>query len=407
MMSKFQVYLHNIPPTSRAEYHPSGIRDDSRYRSTRVSQVQRDEAIQKRNTQSCRRPHTTIAIPRQTAAHVPVLRSRYCPGELNRARQGDRERIQRCESHTDHMFARPPDNRESSCDVTFLRKLLTLNKKEELLLNKKLAELLVEEEFSRSGDKMGKSFKGCTSSSTLSVYQNRCGRNSFVDKTVQGSPSRQFTRQPRYDMNGRRTFDDSDDEDKEEFEGRVEPTADFTTAESKTWINTTTVIQTKSDLTENMYSKKNSMTVVNKHPVLKTINEEKGDDSEERFYLRNSPFTTNDAAPGNHQSQRGDTDQIKVLGNLVGHCCAAVPSNPRKMTKKVWNFNNIPKTKPENPSRNDRNFNKTNGFDACCTYPCCKGDGSQKTFKEDRNCKLKNNRTRIFNQGDGRTRSTY
>uniref|UniRef100_A0A1B6GT21 Uncharacterized protein n=1 Tax=Cuerna arida TaxID=1464854 RepID=A0A1B6GT21_9HEMI len=300
------------------------------------------------------------------------------------------------------MTKRAPDNKGNNCDVAFLRKLLAMNKKEELLLNKKLAKLLAEE-WKPPEVGTGKGFKGCTSLSALSVYNNHDKRMLLMDNSVQGSTSknRRIPCPPQFDKNGRMVFNDSDEDDEEDFNNRLDPTVEFTSAESKTWINTTTVIKTKSDVSGKVCSKKDSMSVINQRPSLQSKNyDRKHGGIEENIYPRKSFFTANDTYQ-NSQSQKRNTDQNEVLDNMVAHCCVAVPTNSRKIAKKVWDYNNIPKTKPESYPQSGRHMYTTVGFNP---PPCCKGDGNSKTIKENRNCKLKKCRTHIFCHGDGHTR---
>ncbi|XP_046666871.1 uncharacterized protein LOC124358611 [Homalodisca vitripennis] len=399
MMSKFQVYLHDIPTLGRPEKSSSGIRDLNRTRPKKVFQQQNEEPLQKKKADSCGRHHTSLVTPRPITIQSSHLRSHYCLEELRRPQC---DRVLRSASQA-QVTNRAPDTKGENCDVAFLKKLLAMNKKEELLLNKKLAKLLAEE-LKTPEVRTGKGCKGCTSLSALSVYNNHDKRLLLMDSTVQGSPSRnrRVPCPPQFDANGRVIFNDSDEEDTEDFNHRLEPKVEFTSAESKTWINTTTVIKTKSDVSGKMCSKKNSLSVINQRPSLQTKScGRKCGEVEGDSYPRKSFFTASNAYQ-NYQSQKRNTDQSEVLDNMAAHCCVAVPTKPRKMTKKVWDFNNIPKNKPENSSQCGRHI-YTVGLN---TFPCCKGDGTSKMIKEDRNGKLKNSRTQIFCHGDGHTRPT-
>lgn len=326
-----------------------------------------------------------------------ALKSHYCLEELKKqegeylpmyGRKRDRSKNS---SHSTNPRVEPEVKRnENHCDVTFLRKLLAMNKKEELVLNRKLAKLVLEEEFGFENESSSLPVvtKTLFSNTAVSNFDSRNERKfpslnenkvirhkvnhplgcTIDDKTK--NISKRVVR-AQYDLNGRRIYYDSENYEESECEDTTStvkyssgsedehsnPSVKFTRGSSKTYINTTTVIQTKSDITcdssgrGKISSRRNSMTFMNQpvldmkeHRVRRTPEGGTEDDSKYKKCLFTKVDASGKGSPshGRRESSPGDGVQ-----NVVVHCCEVakdkVSSESKKKVLKVWNFNDIPK----------------------------------------------------------------
>lgn len=272
---------------------------------------------------------------------------------------------------------------ENHCDVTFLRKLLAMNKKEELVLNRKLAKLVLEEEFGHRPE---------TNSFTKNLFSNTYNFDSKREKYPKESNETKLSKSNRppefiipkksnnttnnhirtqYDLNGRRIYYDSENYDESEDEDRTSssvkytsgsdienpnPSVNFTAGSSKTYINTTTVIKTKSDITcdsegrGTMSSRRNSVTWMNQPVVEKKVDrkQEEGTGNESTF--KKCLFTKVEVSGKGSSRGRREVSSGDGVQNVVVHCCEVakdkISSDSKKKVLKVWNFNDIPKIKP-------------------------------------------------------------
>lgn len=272
---------------------------------------------------------------------------------------------------------------ENSCDVTFLRKLLAMNKKEELVLNRKLAKLMLEEEFGLRPEE---------NSFTKNLFSNTSNFDSKREQYPKESNETKLTKSNRppefiipkksnnttnshlhtqYDLNGRRIYYDSENYDESEDEDRTSPTVKytsgsdienpnpsvkFTAGSSKTYINTTTVIKTKSDITcdsvgrGTMSSRRNSVTWMNQPVVEKKVDRKQEEGTGDESTFKKCLFTKVEASGKGSSRGRREVSSGDGVQNVVVHCCEVakdkISSDFKKKVLKVWNFNEIPKIKP-------------------------------------------------------------
>lgn len=314
------------------------------------------------------------------------LKSYYCFDELKRYERDYSTKSGRPKSPSRSGILPRTETKvkrnENNCDVTFLRKLLAMNKKEELVLNRKLAKLVLEEEFGLRPE---------ANSFTKDLFSNTSDFDSKREKYPKESNKTKFTKSNRppefiipkksnnttnshlrtqYDLNGRRIYYDSENYDESEDEDRTSPTVKytsgsietpnssvkFTAGSSKTYINTTTVIKTKSDITcdsvgrGTMSSQRNSVTWMNQPVVEKKVDRKQEEGTGDESTFKKCLFTKVEASGKGSSRGRREVSSGDGVQNVVVHCCEVakdkISSDFKKKVLKVWNFNDIPKIKP-------------------------------------------------------------
>lgn len=325
-----------------------------------------------------------------------LLKSRYCSDELKRyegeytTKSGKTVSRSKTPSRSGIPSRTETEvkRNENHCDVTFLRKLLAMNKKEELVLNRKLAKLVLEEEFGLrpEANRFTKNLFSNTSVSNFDSTREKYSKplnEAKLTKLIRppeciipkkSNNSKNSPQRTQYDLNGRRIYYDSENCEESEDEDRISttvkytsgsddetpnPSLNFTAGRSKTYINTTTVIKTKSDITcdsadrSTMSSRRSSVTWMNQPVLEKKVDrverkqeEGTGDDSTFKKCL----FTKVEAYGKGSSRDRRETSSGDGVQNVVIHCCEVakdkISSGSKKKVLKVWNFNDIPKIKP-------------------------------------------------------------
>lgn len=277
---------------------------------------------------------------------------------------------------------------ENNCDIAFLRKLLALNKKEEFILNRKLAKLVLEEEFGLSPE-ANRFTKNLFSNTSVSNFDSKREKHSKalnetklpkLDRSSEciipkkSNNTKKSPLRTQYDLNGRRIYYDSENYEESEDEDTTSttvkytsgsedeipnPAVKFTAGRSKTYINTTTVIKTKSDITcdsvgrGTISSRRNSVTWMNQPVVEKKMDrverkQEEGTGDESTF--KKCLFTKVEASGNRSSRDRREISSGDGVQNVVVHCCEVatdkIRSDSKKKVLKVWNFSDIPKIKP-------------------------------------------------------------
>lgn len=151
-----------------------------------------------------------------------LIKSYYCLEEINKVPYGKRKHINQVKPpNTSVGQVGSKENGET--DIIFLKKLLSFNKKQELLINKKLSELLREQEINDSKEKRHPRLDSSSSESAYKAKrynfpagQNRSRNRDYLEEY--NVSSKVGKDKITYDINGRRVYhlSDSDGELDEE-----------------------------------------------------------------------------------------------------------------------------------------------------------------------------------------------